>query len=287
MTTIEQKSISNYWVTKVKNNPVINSIKAENGNSKKIQVDTNNLSFFKKLTSENAIAELTVLITVYTALLQRYFEVESFIFMSKPTDAETALLFKSISASGQSFKDYLGEVKKELQEVYKHSDYDDTLQEKYPFVEYALFGFFYNSKSAYTKNNFPFSLSVNKNDTELELSLSYDVSFVEDHVAAHFLSTYANWLLQLEHFMNDSVDQIPVVTPLEKEELLNSFNPSVKKYPTKTLVELFEEQAAKTPIHTAVIFKEKELTYNELKKQSKKFAQYNRQEYNIKPNYLV
>ncbi|MDL2144169.1 amino acid adenylation domain-containing protein [Flavobacterium tructae] len=287
MTTIEQKSISNYWVTKVKNNPVINSIKAENGNSKKIQVDTNNLSFFKKLTSENAIAELTVLITVYTALLQRYFEVESFIFMSKPTDAETALLFKSISASGQSFKDYLGEVKKELQEVYKHSDYDDTLQEKYPFVEYAVFGFFYNSKSAHTKNNFPFSLSVNKSDTELELSLSYDVSFVEDHVAAHFLSIYANWLLQLEHFMNDSVDQIPVVTPLEKEELLNSFNPSVKKYPTKTLVELFEEQVAKTPTHTAVIFKDRELTYNELNQHANQLAHYLRQEYDIQPNDLV
>ena len=37
-------------------------------------------------------------------------------------------------------------------------------------------------------------------------------------------------LLQLEYCMNDSVDQIPVVTPLEKEELLNSFNPSVNDW---------------------------------------------------------
>ncbi|WP_291286915.1 non-ribosomal peptide synthetase [Flavobacterium sp.] len=287
MTTIEQKSISNYWITKVKNNPLVNSVPVENPQSRTVEVENSSLSFFKKLTNENAIAELTVLLAVYTALLQRYFEEESFIFSSKSDAVQAALLYKNSTTSGKSFKEYLQEVKKEVQEVYSCSDYDATLQEKYPFSAYALFGFFYNTTAAEAKNKFPFSLTVHKNDNGLTVNLSYDVPFIEDRLAAHFLSTYTNWLLDLEVYINEYVAKIPVVTSLEKEELLNHFNPSLKEYPNKTLVELFEEQAAKTPDHTAVIFRATELSYRELNEKANQLAHYLRKEYDIQPNDLV
>lgn len=287
MTTIELKSISNYWIKKIKNSPVVNSVQVENHEIKNVQVDNSSISFFNKLTGGNITAELTVLLTVFNALLQRYFEIESFIFSSKFTDEEIGLLHKNITTSGKSLKDYLLEIKKEVQEVYNYSGYEDKLLEKYPFSEYALFGFFYNSKSAKTKNNFPFSLSVNKNDSELALVLSYDVSFIEDRLADHFLSIYTNWLLQLEDYINESVDKVPVVTLLEKEELLNHFNSSLKDYSNKTLVELFEEQVTKTPKYTAVIFRDKELSYNELNQKANQLAHYLRKEYDIQPNDLV
>lgn len=287
MTTVEQKSISNYWIKKVKNNPIVNSVQAEDLKSKNVQVNSSTISFFNKLTNGNSTAELTVLLTVFNALVQRYFEVESLIYSSKFTDEEIALLYKNSTTSGKSLKDYLQEIKKEVQEVYKYSEYDAKLQEKYPFSEYALFGFFYNSKGAKSKNSFPLSLAVNKNDNALELVISYDSSFVEEATAAHFLNSYTNWLLNLENYINETVDKIPVVTVLEKEELLNSFNPVVKNYANKTLIELFEEQAAKTPENTAVIFQNKELSYNELNQKANQLAHYLRQEYNIQSNDLV
>jgi amino acid adenylation domain-containing protein len=287
MTTVEQKSISNYWIKKVKNNPIVNSDQIEDLKSKTVQVDNSTISFLHKLTNGNTTAELTVLLTVFNALLQRYFEAESLIFSSKFTDEEIALLYKNTTTSGKSLKDYLQEIKKEVQEVYKYSDYDAKLQEKYPFAEYALFGFFYNSKATESKSNFPFSLSVNKNNNALEFVISYDASFVEPTIVDHFLNSYTNWLLNLEDYINETVDKIPVVTVLEKEQLLNSFNPAVKDYAKKTLIELFEEQAAKTSENTAVIFKDKELTYNELNQKANQLAHYLRKEYNIQPNDLV
>ena len=287
MTTIEQKSISNYWIKKVKNSPLVNDVPVENAKSKSIQVDRNSISFFNKLTNENTTAELTVLLTVFNALVQRYFEVEGFIFSSKVNDDEITLLYKNTITSGKSFKDYLQEIKKEVQEVYTYSDYEDKLQEKYPFSKYALFGFFYNSKTANTNHNFPFSLAVNQNDKGLELSISYDTSFTEERIVDHFFNTYANWLVHLELYINETVDKIAIVSQLEKEQLLHDFNPSSKDYANKTLVEVFEEQVKRTPDHTAVIFKNKELTYKELNQSANQLAHSLRTKYNIEPNDLV
>lgn len=287
MATIEQKNISNYWIKKVKNSPLVNSVKVENPKVKSIQVDYTSISFLSKLTNGNTTAELTVLLTVFNALLQRYFEVESFIFSSKINDDGMPLLYKSSSISGKLVKDYLQEVKKEVQEVYIYSGYENNLQEKYPFSNYALFGFFYNSKATTTNNNFPFSLSVTKNDKALELIISYDSSFVEDSIADHFLNSYANWLLHLDLYIDETVDKIAIVSLLEKEQLLHDFNPAAKDYANKTLVELFEEQAVKTPDNTAIIFENKELTYKELNQRANQLAHYLRKKYSIQPNDLV
>jgi len=286
MTTIEQKSISNYWIKKVKNSPLVNNDKIENPIIKNAQIALTSVTFLTKITNGNSIAELTIFLTVYNALLQRYFEVESFIFSLKTNYDQTPLLYKRGEISGISVKDYLQEIKKEVQEVYKFSEYDDTLYENYPFSKYALFGFFYNSKTELNKD-FPFSLSIDKNEKALELTLSYDSLFIQEPIADHFLNSYINWVLNLESNLNESVDKIAIVSLVEKEELLYGFNPSVKDYANKTLVELFEEQVSKTPNNTAVIFKNRELTYSELNQKANQLAHYLRKEHKIKPNDLV
>ena len=288
-TEIEQKIASNYWVKKIKDAPVVNEMPLDILKTKKVFINNESISYFKKLTNENAIAEYTVLLSIFSSLVQRYFETESFIFSSKIDNDEISLLFKYNSIQGKPFKGYLQEVKREVQETYQYSEYGKKLQENYPFYQYALYGFFYNSiSSSIRKTSLPFSLSTNKNDEGLELSISYERSFVKDYLVNHFLNTIKNWLLHLESYIDESIDKISIVSALEKKQLLEEFNNTTVNYrKDKTIVDLFEEQTKKTPDNIAVVCEEATLTYQELNEKANQLADYLIKSYGITPeDYL-
>ena len=280
-TEIEQKIASNYWVKKIKDAPVVNEAPLDILKTKKVFINNESISYFKKLTNENAIAEYTVLLSIFSSLVQRYFETESFIFSSKIDNDEISLLFKYDSIQGKPFKVYLQEVKKEVQETYQYSEYGKKLQENYPFYQYALYGFFYNSiSSSIRKTSLPFSLSTNKNDGGLELSICYEGSFVKNYLVNHFLNTIKNWLLHLKSYIDESIDKISIVSALEKKQLLEEFNNTTVNYPKdKTVIDLFEKQVSKTPEATALVFEEISLTYSQLNEQSNRLAHYLRDNY--------
>ncbi|UCH93632.1 MAG: AMP-binding protein, partial [Candidatus Aminicenantes bacterium] len=68
---------------------------------------------------------------------------------------------------------------------------------------------------------------------------------------------------------------IDILTGEEKKQLLDEFNNTAKSFPkNKTIHELFEDQAAKTPGNAAVVFKHNTLTYQELDRQANRLARY-------------
>jgi amino acid adenylation domain-containing protein/non-ribosomal peptide synthase protein (TIGR01720 family) len=74
----------------------------------------------------------------------------------------------------------------------------------------------------------------------------------------------------------------------EKNQLLADFDNTPVSYPRdKTIVSLFEEQAALTPNHIAVAFEDRELTYSQLNEQANQLAHYLRSNYDIHPDELV
>jgi amino acid adenylation domain-containing protein len=78
------------------------------------------------------------------------------------------------------------------------------------------------------------------------------------------------------------VSKLDYLSKEEKQQLLVGFNDTVvASFKAKTLVELFEQQARKTPELTAVFFDGKQLTYRELDEQSNKLANYLELTYNL------
>ena len=68
---------------------------------------------------------------------------------------------------------------------------------------------------------------------------------------------------------------------------MRTFNDTARDYPkTKSLVDLFEEQAAKIPKSTAIVFEDQELSYKELNERSNQLARY-LQKQGIKAETLV
>ena len=81
---------------------------------------------------------------------------------------------------------------------------------------------------------------------------------------------------------------IDIVTPEEKDTILNVFNNTNVDFPRdKTVVDLFEEQVERTPDNIAVVFGEDKLTYRQLNEKANSLAFLLRNEYNIKRNDLV
>ncbi|WP_133054584.1 non-ribosomal peptide synthetase, partial [Niastella populi] len=74
----------------------------------------------------------------------------------------------------------------------------------------------------------------------------------------------------------------------EEHELLFAFNDIEVAYPKdKTTVDLFEEQVAKTPNKTALVFEGREISYQELNERSNQLAHYLKDNYKIKPDDLI
>jgi fengycin family lipopeptide synthetase D len=79
-----------------------------------------------------------------------------------------------------------------------------------------------------------------------------------------------------ERYSDESSQRLSDIELLSEEEhyrLLHEFNNSYADYPRdKTIHQIFEEQAEKTPDNTALIFNEKTMTYAELNEKSNRLA---------------
>ena len=79
-----------------------------------------------------------------------------------------------------------------------------------------------------------------------------------------------------------------ILSQEEKKYLLEALNDTMADYPVcKTIVDLFEQQVEKTPENIAVIFEDRELTYEALNNLSNQLGDYLRKNYGIKPDDLI
>ncbi|MCX7746300.1 MAG: amino acid adenylation domain-containing protein [Clostridia bacterium] len=101
-----------------------------------------------------------------------------------------------------------------------------------------------------------------------------------------------------DHFMNllwnginnpaRRLSDLEMMDTSEKDKVSVQFNSTVCDYPRdKTIHQLFEEQANRTPDSVAVIFENKELSYEDINLRSNQIANYLINEYKIFPDTLI
>ncbi|HEX2927727.1 MAG TPA: amino acid adenylation domain-containing protein, partial [Ruminiclostridium sp.] len=80
-------------------------------------------------------------------------------------------------------------------------------------------------------------------------------------------------LQQISEQPGKKLGELSVVDEEEKKLVVGTFNDTAAEYPSdKTVVELFEEQAGKTPDDIAVVFGEEKITYGELNTKANQLA---------------
>jgi len=108
---------------------------------------------------------------------------------------------------------------------------------------------------------------------ELTFRLDYDERFYQQQDIARLMGHVRQLLEQIVAKPQEDIQNYDLLTPAERQQLLIDWNDTTHAYPRdKTIHQLFEEQAKKTPHHVAVVFEEQSLTYEELNARANQLA---------------
>ncbi|MEL6928912.1 MAG: condensation domain-containing protein, partial [Cyanobacteria bacterium J06600_6] len=112
-------------------------------------------------------------------------------------------------------------------------------------------------------NNFPFTCLV-KVGLEISLTIQYQSNHFDSNTITKILESFERLLRQIANNPQQTLGQLSILTSKE-QELIESWQQTQVDYPLdKTIPELFKEQVDKTPNATALIFEDREYTYQEL-----------------------
>lgn len=109
----------------------------------------------------------------------------------------------------------------------------------------------------------------------IQLNVEYCTALFSKSRIEQLLAHYKNLLQQLLSHSESKIGALEYLTNTEKEQLLNAFNDTTVEYPeTKSLIDLFEEQAVIAPQNTAFQFEDISLNYDRLNRLSNQMGNY-------------
>ncbi|MDI9357601.1 MAG: amino acid adenylation domain-containing protein [Phycisphaerales bacterium] len=123
----------------------------------------------------------------------------------------------------------------------------------------------------------------------LSISCNYATSLYKRKSVDRFMRTYQFILTQIvKERLSNSLQKIKFVDEQEYKYLVYDYNKTEADYPKdKTIHQLFEEQVARTPNNIAVVFEDKQLTYQELNNKSNQLAHYLHDAYKTKADDII
>ncbi|HEY0057791.1 MAG TPA: amino acid adenylation domain-containing protein [Flavisolibacter sp.] len=195
------------------------------------------------------------------------------------------------------FKEYLKTLTSIVFEAYDHQDYPfeklfEQLKLKRDLSRNPLFDVMFVlhekdkpvhvpglsiSGQEYDSKACPFDMLVEVSDEGEELL--FRLQYATGLFRAATIERFARHLQQLLHAILEDprirILDIDLVSKAERHQLLCEFNDTRADYPrNKTVIDLFEDQAERTPGHIAVVSGEQQLTYCQLDNRANQLAHY-------------
>ncbi|MES2733434.1 MAG: non-ribosomal peptide synthase/polyketide synthase [Bacteroidota bacterium] len=127
----------------------------------------------------------------------------------------------------------------------------------------------------YNQAKFELSFFIEENEEGILGSVSYCVDLFSAETIDRMTSHFTTLLESIIQMPEARIGSLPMLLPAEKTALLAGFNQGRVALPAdKTIVDVFAEQAARTPNAIALVFEEESLTYAELDERSNQLANY-------------
>ncbi|MCV9934616.1 amino acid adenylation domain-containing protein [Flavobacterium sp. LS1R47] len=226
------------------------------------------------------------------------------------TQVNRALLSKS-----QSFKELIQEVQRDQIEAQLHQDLPfeklvndlgiDRDVSRHPIFQ-VLFGVQgfgqenknseqqknylkpYKTDDVYLNARFDLIITIDDRDEEILGKVNFATSLFHKDTIARFAQHYLYLLEQLSESPDMPYSQLSLLSPDEYNQVVHHWNATDKEYARdKSIIDIFEEQVKKTPNNIAIVFEEKELTYQQLDEESNKLAHYLIANYDTQANDLI
>ncbi len=288
------------------------------GSQLNFKLNTEQSRKLKSFSKESTL--FTVILTITNILLSKYSNQEDILLGTPIANRGHEQLFDQIGFyvntlalrtkldNTKSFEENLSSITEKTLEAFEHQSYPfdklvDELDLERDLSQNPLFNMMIILQN--TEQN---KLNFSNNETEIKVieskSAKFDMTFnymeieeeielnIEYNTALFNASTIERLFLNLEtliaNISNTTVLNELNIISNEEQTLLESFNQTQKEYPKdKTIIELFEEQVKKTPNNIAVVYEERELTYEELNQKANQLGHYLRATQKIQADTLV
>ena len=264
---------------------------------KAVKIKAEHLEGINALSKKNAIAEYTIYLSIFNALIKKYtnndciWTVSPLLKLGDLESKKECLVLYNVSISNEDIlKNILNATKLEIEETLPYGNIDFNIIEK-KFEEnninkndYLHYGFNYTAITNYSKRiegtKFYLNISNTENgETHLEVHYErflYDPQFVEN-----FINHFIKILNDVHELLSIKLKDIDIVSEKEKEVLLNFSKSSIENEVSESIITLFHKQVENTPNQIALIYKAQEYTYTELNQKANQLA------YILQDNYEV
>ncbi|WP_340608593.1 non-ribosomal peptide synthetase [Xenorhabdus bharatensis] len=129
--------------------------------------------------------------------------------------------------------------------------------------------------TAEERTNYPITLSVDDLGTGFRLISQTITGIDPDRITAYLVTAINGLIDALTHNPQHLLRDISILPATERKQLLTDFNANQVEFPNNILIHtLFEEQSARAPDATAIIFAEQTLSYHELNCRANQLAHY-------------
>ena len=124
-------------------------------------------------------------------------------------------------------------------------------------------------------SKFDLSFELKEGDDGITGFIEFSSDLFERSSAQRLVDNFEVLLEQIVLNPDQTIDNIPIHTPSEKQFLLEEINQTLKEYSQdQCLHQWFENQAATRPLEIAIIFQNDAITYEELNQRSNQLAHY-------------
>ncbi|MFH7014629.1 amino acid adenylation domain-containing protein [Flavobacterium sp. FlaQc-47] len=136
-------------------------------------------------------------------------------------------------------------------------------------------------------SQFDLSFVFSEKQGQLSLHVEYNTDIYEPNFVERLVSHFDTFLTEATQRPDQKVAKINYLGFYEESQLLYEFNTTTAGYPDITMVDLFVNQAIKTPEQIALITDHKNYTYKELDEVSNQLSHYLLSHYNLGIEDLV
>lgn len=262
----------------------------------------------KELTRQTDTTEYMLFLASAMILLGKYSRQED-IVIGSPISGRThkdlenmlgmfvnTLAMRGKPRAGKTFKCFLEEIRDTCLLAYEHQEYpfeelveDANVQRdmsRNPIFDVMLV--LQNNETAdftldgvtanmlETKTNvakFDLTFNIYEVKEGYKIELEYDTLLFKKESVEQILEHYVLILEQIVSNPNVMIEKLQMISAQEKKLILHQFNNTATDYPKdKTVADLLEDQARKTPDKVAITFENKEITYQELNERANQVA---------------
>jgi amino acid adenylation domain-containing protein len=139
----------------------------------------------------------------------------------------------------------------------------------------------------YTNTNYDLNVLIIPGD-RLEIRFNYNSNVYDENSIKRIITHIDMIINQIIDSDEIKIDDILIVSPEERHQLLFDFNNTKGEYPSdKTIQELFELQTIQNPDALAIVFEHQSMSYSVLNEQANQLANYLRTVFNVQPGNLI